>query len=507
MKRKELNTVFVTISVLLLVFGLLYGLFWFNRGKNNNKNSNSNEITNDDKKDKDVKYEVTEVNIDTPVYEVLGNKYLEKANSDGTFTYSDLNNKDYIKNVDRLKLGIDNKLYEVKYDDNTLTISFLNKNTLIPSYSVLKESNFMSNVYYLEDDTLYLLGVVLEDDDVDYLYYINSDNTIKEIKLEKYHFLGDIYYDETDFIVTSDKRYIVVSSSGHNDSTNTKVYDLVDEKFLFDKKYDDIVSIGDSMFIVSNDNKSTIINAAGKSLTIPCDFIDRIGDYYLMIRDKKMAVLDNNKKAISDFEIPYYGNGQSYHTLFNNNYIGHVYNGKLIVETVDLVGKEQGSIYYINKDNKLKKINDTGLYIGGFLHTYSSSNNTLNVYSDSFELLHIINLNDYFEGIPYYELSVIKNGTTLIISKNDTNYFLDFETGEKVDSVRDYQITFTDSIKIKVHNLLSEGENKNVFTLFVKDKEYKDYNYSNPNFNGVFRKINDKYYIFGENKYAVISKG
>ena len=510
MKKREINTIFASISALLLVFGLIYGLFFFNIGKNKKANSDmeESEITSADKKDKDVDYKVKEVEIDAISYSLVANKYIEKANMDNTYSYMNLSNtKLIVKNSSRMEVGYDGVLYDVTYDDNTLTISFAKNGLMIPAYSVLKTSNFFSKVYYVKDNYFYLLGVVLESDNVDYFYYINGDTTVKEIVLENNHFLGDNFFDEIGCITTSDLRYIVISSIGHNSSKNPKVFDLVDEKIVLDNKYEDIISIGDSMFIASNDNKSSIINSSGKSLTIPCDFIDRIDDYYLMTRDKKMAILDNNKKVITDFEIPYYGDAQSYHTLFNTSYTGLTYNDKLVVIPYDAASGKADVVYYLNKDNKLSKLNDENVYFDNFIYSYSESNNSLNVYTDSFELAYIININDYFEGFTLYDLEFKKYGDTLVLSKNDSKYYFDYKTGEKIDGVKDYVIKYTDSISIKVHSLLSEGQNRNVFSVVINDKEYAEYNHADFDFTGVFKKIGEKYYILGDNKYLIISKG
>ena len=258
MKKREINTIFASISELLLVFGLLYGLLFFNIGKNKKDKSDmeESEITVEDKKDKDVKYKVKEIEVDSPVYSLIGNKYIEKINVDNTYTYMNLSNsKLIVKSNSKMEIGYDGMLYDVTYDDNTLTISFAKNGVMIPAYSVLKTSNFFSKVYYVKDNYFYLMGVVLESDGVDYFYYINGDTTVKEIKLEGNYFLGDNFFDEIGCITTSDVRYIVLSSTGHNSSNNPKVYDLIDEKIILDKKYDDIISIGDGMFVASNDNK------------------------------------------------------------------------------------------------------------------------------------------------------------------------------------------------------------------------------------------------------------
>ena len=59
----------------------------------------------------------------------------------------------------------------------------------------------------------------------------------------------------------------------------------------------------------------------------------------------------------------------------------------------------------------------------------------------------------------------------------------------------------------RVHNnSIDKGINNNTITLYVGDKEYTDLAYANNNLNGVFKKINNKYYVITDNKIFVINK-
>lgn len=498
MKYKEYDTIFITLSVILLVFGIFYGIWFFNL-KNTSKNTNTSletEITSEDIKDKDVLYKVKEIDINAESYNLLANKYIEKVNSDGRYSYINISSKTVIDNTNMLNVGNDKNLYDVVYDDNTLTISYVNKGELVNIYSIHKEANFFSKVYCYSKDNYYLIGFVLTDENTDYLYYIN-DKKVKEIELKDYYFLGDYFYDDNNFIVTHDPKNIVISSSGHSSNDNPKVFNIEEEKIILDSKYEDIISIGNSMFIVNKNNKATIVNSDDRSITIPYDFIDKVGDYYLVCRDDKIAVLDKNKKAISDFVIPYNGNEHDYHNFYITNYDAFMYKNTLVVIPYD-TSKESSELYFLNSENKLSKVVDNNFYFKDFIYSYDSISNSFNIYDDSFNLLFIIKINDYFMGMPYYELEIERLGDTIALSKDDKKYYFDYKTGDEVEELKEYEIKFTNSIKLVFKD--------NKFTVHINDEIYDGYEYSGDR-KDVFKKIGDNYYIFGDNKYMVITKG
>ena len=494
MKNKDFNTVFITLSVILLLFGVFYGIWFFNRGK---KESTIEVAELEDTYG--LKYKIDEINIEYPS-KVIGNKYLEYLKSDNVYKYSNLNNETIIDNIEKLELGYDKELYYLESGDNYLNISTIKDGTLTSIYSVNKTIEFFGKVYYSNNDNLLLMGVVITSEGKDY-YYMIKDNSIKEYKFDDYYFIGDNYYNELDYFVTHDKRYIVLSSSGHNSIDNPVVYDLDKEEVLFDNRYDDIITIGNSQFIVSNNNKTIIINNKGNSLTIPYEFIDKVGDYYLVSRDKNIAILDENKRVITDFEIPYYGNNYEYHTLYNKTYNTYKYKNMLIIEPYK-VGEFSTEIYYL-LDKKLYKVNDSNFYIEDFIYSYNEESSLLNIYNDSFKQLYSININDYFDGIPYYELEFKKYGNTLALSKDNIHYYFDYVTGEIKDTIEDYEQSINSNITIKIHYDLDKG---NIFTININGVDYTDYKCDSKDINELYKKVKNKYLIFSDNKYMIISK-
>ena len=507
MRKKDINTVFVTISVLLLFFGLLYGVLFFGMKKTAKKDNTNNVITNDDIKDKNVKYNVKEMNINAAMYNVLNNKYLEKIVDENTYLYTDLNNKNIIENSTKLYVGCDGNLYDVTYEDNNLTISSVYKTGLIPVISVHKDSNFNSLVYYYDDfdtDNICLVGYVLTEDNVDTLYYIH-DKKVQETELKNNYVLGDYYYDEMNVIVTHDTRYIVTSTSGHSSSDNPQVLDMLEGKLLLADKYDDIITDGNSMFIASKNDKSTIIDLNGNTATIPYDFIERVYNYYLVSRDNKMAILDDTKKVISDFSIPYSGLDHDYHSFHMRNYVAFTFDNRLVIIPLN-AEKEKEELYYLKDDKKIAKITDDKFYMSSILYSYNEESNSFRIYDDKFQIKYEIVINDHFYGIPYYELTFDLMGNNLVLSQNDKRVFFDYETGHLKDNLDDFELNYTDSIKIKVHPVIDDSGSYSTFSIYINNKEYPDYNYSKMNFNDIFKKIGKTYYIFGDNKFASLTK-
>ncbi len=499
MKNKDFNTVFITLSIILFLFGVFYGIWFFNRDKKKN-NIEPNEVEIGELEDVyGLQYIIEEKIINYP-YNLIGNKYLEQLNEDKYYKYTNLNNETIINDTDKLELAYDKNLYYIESDSNHFNINAIKNGMLTSIYSDNRDIDFFSKIYYSYNNNLMLMGVVVTSGDIECLYLISEDG-IKEYKFEGYYVIGDNYFDELDYIITHDKRFIVLSSSGHNSIDNPRVYDLEKEEVLFNNRYDDIITIGNSQFIASNNNKSTIINIKGNNLTIPYELIDKVGDYYLVSRDGNIAILDDNKRVITDFEIPYYGGNYDYHTLRNKAYNKYNYKNMLVIEPYE-IGKSSTAIYYLFED-KLHKVIDSNFYIKDFIYSYNEETSLLNVYSDSFKQLYSININDYFDGIPYYELEFNKYGNTLVLSRDEVHYYFDYLSGEKIDNIADHEININNNISIKVHYDL---DNSNMFTININGVEYTNYKCDGRDISDVFKKIKEKYYIFGDNKYMIVSK-
>jgi hypothetical protein len=103
---------------------------------------------------------------------------------------------------------------------------------------------------------------------------------------------------------------------------------------------------------------------------------------------------------------------------------------------------------------------------------------------------------------PISELSFVKFGDTLILSNQSESKYFNFADGEEIKSIKDYEISYTDSIKLQVKNT---GGNM-IGTLVVGDKEFTDLKYSDYHMDNLFRKISNNYYLFADNKILKISK-
>ena len=105
--------------------------------------------------------------------------------------------------------------------------------------------------------------------------------------------------------------------------------------------------------------------------------------------------------------------------------------------------------------------------------------------------------------IPSFRL-LERYGETLVLSNQEKSYFFNYEDGEEVSSIKDYEIQFTESIRALVHNNMDIGEKNSTITFYVGDKEYKFVQYVS-SIEDKFRKINNKYYFLADDKVLQLS--
>jgi hypothetical protein len=118
--------------------------------------------------------------------------------------------------------------------------------------------------------------------------------------------------------------------------------------------------------------------------------------------------------------------------------------------------------------------------------------------------MYSINLDKYFKDYPYYELRLERYGDTLILRSQKEAHFFNYEDGEEINGVKDYELQFTESMKAVAHSNLDIGDDNTTVTFSVGDKEYKFvYGFFTPN--NVFKKIDNKYYFFADSKILQIT--
>ncbi len=111
--------------------------------------------------------------------------------------------------------------------------------------------------------------------------------------------------DESGSVFSFSSDYIVVKND------QNKKYGLMsyDGKLKIDFKYDDLVTVTDSILYAKKDNKYGVIDASGKEIVpFKYDGIIKVGDNYVVLKDKKLALLDKNQKEIIAYKYKTDGN-------------------------------------------------------------------------------------------------------------------------------------------------------------------------------------------------------
>ncbi len=498
--KSGMNRIALTISVIVLVFGLLYGFIYFNKDKFfAQAPSDSNKITEKDKQDKDVEYEVKTLLSDIGRYEVIDNKYLKVDDVNRGLSFYTVDGEEVLKDYDgEIFVGLDKELYKLEYRNSNIVIEVVKNGKLFTVKEInISTDNWYKVIYTNDSGTHFLVGVVFEEDSKDYLYKLDSSKTIEYVLPQK-HFIGDLIDESTNTIYMYDPNYIIVTSGSRDETIDKGVYSFEEKKITIDCVYENIESINNGNFIVNIGDKASIVDGNLKSLTIPYDFIMKRNGYYLVARDGKFAIFDKNFKVLTDFEIPFYGFEYIYSGT--NNIRTAVYKDKFLVMPYEF-GKDENEIYVLN-NKKLSKINLSKLYVDNFIYSFDDVTRNYNIFSDDFELLYSINVDKYFNMFPISELSFVKFGDTLILSNQSESKYFNFADGEEIKSIKDYEISYTDSIKLQVKNT---GGNM-IGTLVVGDKEFTDLKYSDYHMDNLFRKISNNYYLFADNKILKISK-
>ena len=511
---KGINRIAIIISGIVLTFSLIYGLWYFNRDKIvEKKEDNSNVITENDKKDKDVKYDVKEIKLQGEFFSLLNNKYFISTQSNGdlaqSFSYYDLDGNVLGEHLnDMLHPGLDDKLYSLSYDETKkeLTINTLINNNVYPLTVIKLDTSDYHPVYYVDDNGFsYFLGIETVMDGVDTFYKIVESAT-EIIKAKGYHFIGDSVILESQAIIyTHDPNNIVVEEDSKEINKKVGVFNFKDNKVIIDFDYDNIITIGNNNFIVNVKDKTTIVNSKLKALTLPYDFIQKAGSYYIVGRDTKLAVFDEDYKVLTDFEIPYYGGDYEFHPCCgNNNGIYTLETDKGIFIITTNYEKNSEDVYFLTKKNELRTHKIDNLNVMDVYFSFDETTRNYIIFSDEFELMYSINLDKYFKDYPYYELRLERYGDTLILRSQKEAHFFNYEDGEEINGVKDYELQFTESMKAVAHSNLDIGDDNTTVTFSVGDKEYKFvYGFFTPN--NVFKKIDNKYYFFADSKILQIT--
>ena len=485
--KRELDRISLIISLLLFSFSILYGFFYFNRDMFSVPVTD-HKLSESDKKDKDIEYSIK--SFDAPYnYDLLDYRYLSSLSDIGELTIYDLDLNKVYENVDGIiDSGINHKLYKTTNSGGVIKVYFQDEKDFKSIGEI--ESNNYKKVYYNDNEEFFLIGFITNDEKE--VFYKLDDDKVVTIESDGFNFIGDEDLETTMF--TYDPDHIVIKK---DDSKDFGVYDLNNKKISINTNYDFIKSSSKNRFIVYDDNNASIYDGNMKRLSITYDYIYRVFDYYIAIRDKRLIILDNDLKAVGslDYTIDDSINDESKYTDIFSYY---KYNDSLIF--IDGHNK----VIALNKDNKLFIGDIENLFFSNVLYYIKDSK--LHIVDEELKDKYMININEYYPNNLEGLVKVNLYGNTLVISDYVDEYYFDFEKGTKIDSIEDYNTNITESIKIKVKRVKKEDDVYNSVTLTVGDESIKDLIIHDLNIDRLIKKINNNYYLFADNKIIRISK-
>lgn len=416
-------------------------------------------------------------------------------------------------------VGIDDELYltlvgaNLENDNASLSVyKFVNKE-LVEVFTAADEGYLFTTLVYRKNNIDYLVGVVgestlnSESTSVETVLY-TLDNRKVDIKGVRLH--GEdparIVIDEP--IVTYNKDYIVVKDT--NDEYKFGIYDIKNEEIILNTKYDGLYTTSTGNYIAVKGKKAGLVNVKSKILIdFKYDFIYDAGSFYVVSKDKKLGILDNEYKEVikPTFTFQQVGNAGFNYRPFGggvNSFEAYKYKDKYVLTinarelSYDLNYKVHET-YVIDSKGEYLTIgaNEFGIF-GDFIYGYDKDNRKYSIYDQNFAEKYTLDISSYdFEDGPYINLI---NDNTVVVSL-DTELYYDYTTGEEIESIKD--ATFTvDKIEFKYIN-----KDKEV-SLKVNGEVIGTYSYEpTMSSDSFYYNVNDKMYYYVTNDlYVMVRK-
>ena len=451
---------------------------------------------------------------------VINNKYLVEYDADAIYKIMDLDlNVLYEGNEeDKYYLieGVNNQLYaySITEVENSAVINLY----ILENEKLVEVKEFAkTGVYYvpLIDDN-YLIGIVGNDcylndvlEDVCSTDIFTLDE--KEDVLEEYSVIGDLN------LGTSNTTPIYTRNANYVSIFNTKnekygLYDLANHKIIIKSNYEQLYTTYGDAFVVAKDDRMGNIDIKLKKLVpFEYDFIDINSSHYVLSKNNKLALMDNEYNLINDFDIDYVNysdvsinNGYVYRdSLFRTNSFtsfkiddGYVLGNKITGQ--DGYGYLSNELIYVKDKEKIKVLKNKE-YFGyeDILYSYSFKDGKLVIYNSDLEVKYSIDLSSYdYEDYPSV---ILVNGNTIMVTLDSELYF-DFESGQEIDGILD--------VTYNIGDLVIQYTNEdNTVKVYEGDKVIAKYDYNPLVYKKPYNMIDeDSFYYMDDENYVKIGK-
>lgn len=433
-KNKNGIIIGVIVTIVLLILILVISLFINNDKNEKDNNETNNKVEEQGKKDE--KNEKITFDFENPKVKKIDSIpvyidiYFTKVNSGNDKVYAylydgyyivELNNTYYLKRnqkeVAKLEKNDKITLYKDKSDVDSLYIAIClgkDNNIYYPEvenseYGFVDVNYESSMIYNLKSgkNKLYKNAVVSN------ILYINEPKFTIEVNGKKklvntsnleiinsnYEVVGDSVsynYRGREILHSNSSSYIIAK-------TNNK-YGLIDfnGNMKLDFVFNDLITVSENDLIAKKGNKYGIIDVNNNvKIDFKYDFIDVVGDYYIIVVANKFGVIDKNYKELIPVGIEFYNDGKLSlrPEIFEENIIGGY----------EKDGKTQ-ICYYISKDSD----DNTCMIVGGKSVDFRLSNKIYNY------------------SLDYYYYKEEDDGYTLYDKDYNLRYTVKNETGKNM---------------------------------------------------------------------------
>lgn len=503
---EELIAFLVLIIVIILVtLGVSY---WYkNYYKNNDQIDNKAEVKDVLKSEyKIVSYE-SKNNM-----EIINENYIAEFNKDKTklLKLQDRNlNVLFEGEMEISKIIPDNNGNIYAYTDedaeaeNVITVYKLEDNEFKKVFELGTIGVYFSPIKYISINGYeYLIGFYGEensDSNKSLIYNLNGD---KE-EINGYTLTGD--YNKTpkdQSIKTRNKDYIIIKSIAD------KKYGLLDVRnnsITFEASYDELHTTYDGNYVAVKNGLAGILNLKAKKLVdFQYSFIDINKDYYVVCKNNKLAIMDNEFKLVSDFSFDYQitDSYRAYSYTKDNSFKSYKVNDMylLITNNNDGINNYQNhKAYMISKDGSYKEIEETSIVydkFSNFLYSYNDSTLVYTIYElDNNEIK-----NSYETSLSSYDLKniTLSKYNDDIVRVNDNIYINYKENKEVTDKYHN-----TSEYKYDVYKVLIDYDENEayIYTDNIVTSTFKSD--KNTKFN---IRTDDTFYIIVDNNYVSVEK-
>lgn len=513
----ELKSFFLIILFVGVVVGLGFIIFNYVKPLESKKNNKTEETkVMETSNYKTVSYKPSEGNR----LRVINDTYLIEYKEDTLYKILDMDGNELFSGTESFSdifIGIDDELYLTIGNSDSESASvgvykFINKE-LVEVFTASDKNYLFTTLIYVNDNTNYLMGVVgetlLNGENIkieSLLYTLDGDkHEFKDVRLHGEN-SSRLVVDEP--IFTYSKDYVVVKDT-HNEY-KFGIYDIKNSEIVLNTKYDGLYTTSSGDYIAIKGKKAGIVNIKSKILVdFKYDFIYDANGFYVVSKDKKLGLIDNNFVEIikPKFTFQQVGNaGFNYYLCCGaiNSFAAYRYKDKYVLTVnndemnYDLEYKVHET-YVIDSKGEFLTIdsNELGIY-GDFIYSYDKEAKKYIIYDENFAEKYTIDISEYdFEDGPYISLV---NENTIVVSL-DTELYYDYSTGSEIESLKDAMFTI-DKIEFKY-----TSAEKSVF-LKVNGELIGTYEYyPKDNYDNFYYNVDDKmYYYVTDDIYVMVRK-